>query len=246
MGDIFRRVEKKYIIDRNQYTKIKEVLKEYMEEDEYGKSTICNIYFDTDNYDLIRHSTEKPYYKDKIRLRSYNIPNQDSTVFLEIKKKCDGVVGKRRIEMQLKEFKEYLKDSESLEASNYQVKQELDYYFKYYNLTPKMYLSYDRCAYYEKNNRDFRVTFDNNILARNYDLDLEAGNEGSNILDSNYYAMEIKTLGSIPIWLVKIINDLGLQPQGFSKYGEAYTKLIINNKINIKVNGGKENVRKYF
>lgn len=229
MSEIFRRVEKKYIINKEQYKKIKETILEYMVEDQYGKSTICNVYFDTDNYDLIRHSTDKPYYKDKVRLRSYNVPNEESKVYLEIKKKCDGVVGKRRIEMKLKEFNEYLENPESLEVQNKQIKRELDYYFKYYNLKPKMYLSYIRRAYYQKDNNDFRLTFDNSILARDYNVKLEAGSEGTNILNPNYYAMEIKTLGAIPMWFVKVINEMGLKPQGFSKYGEAYRELVVEN-----------------
>ena len=84
MADIFRRVEKKYIVSEEQYKKIKEKMKENMVEDKFGKSTICNIYFDTDRYDLISHSITKPYFKEKVRLRSYNVPSMKSKVFLEI------------------------------------------------------------------------------------------------------------------------------------------------------------------
>ena len=87
MAEIFRRVEKKYIINKEQYEKILPELKKYMNEDQYGKSTICNIYFDTDQYELIRHSITKPYFKEKIRLRSYNTPNKYSKVYLEINRK---------------------------------------------------------------------------------------------------------------------------------------------------------------
>lgn len=228
MAEFFRRVEKKYIINREQYLYLKEILKEKMLEDEHGKSTICNLYFDTEQYDLIRHSITKPVFKDKVRLRSYNIPTIDSTVFLEIKRKYDGVVSKRRIEMQLSEFYQYLnKYNTNIEET--QIKKELDYYFKHYNLKPTMFLSYYRRAYYDKENRDFRVTFDSHVLAREYDLGLEQGNYGVHILEKNRYIMEIKTLGAIPMWFVKILNELKICPCGFSKYGEAYTQLILNN-----------------
>ena len=108
MAEFFRRVEKKYIINREQYLYLKEILKDKMIEDEHGKSTVCNLYLDTDQYDLIRHSITNPVYKDKVRLRSYNIPTIDSIVFLEIKRKYDGIVSKRRIEMPLSEFYQYL------------------------------------------------------------------------------------------------------------------------------------------
>lgn len=224
MADFFRRVEKKYIITRDQYLKLKEEIKDKMKEDEHGKSTICNIYFDTEQYELIRHSITKPVYKDKIRLRSYNIPTLESTIYLEIKRKCDGVVSKRRIEMTLNNFYEQLENDK---AENSQVKKELDYYFSHYNLKPTMFLSYYRRAYYDKENQDFRITFDSNIIARNYDLEIEKGNFGTNILEEDKYIMEIKTLGAIPIWFVKLLDELKICPCGFSKYGEAYTQLVL-------------------
>jgi SPX domain protein involved in polyphosphate accumulation len=226
MSEFFRRIEKKYIITREQYLALKDILKNNMIEDEHGKSTICNIYFDTDQFDLIRHSITKPVYKDKIRVRSYNTPNNDSIVYLEIKRKYTGVVSKRRIEMKLNEFYEYLNNKNSFANSN-QVKKELLYYFQFYDLKETMFISYDRRAYYDKDNRDFRITFDSNIVARNYDLKLEKGIYGNNILQENNYIMEIKTLGTIPIWLVKILNELMICPCGFSKYGEAYTQLVL-------------------
>ncbi len=228
MADIFRRIEKKYIITSNQYLNIKEQIKKYTVEDEYGKSTICNIYFDTKNYDLIRNSIEKPVYKDKVRLRSYNTPNLDTKVYLEIKKKYEGVVGKRRIELRLKEFYEYMEKKKIENIQNKQIYREIDYYFKYMNLKPTMYISYCRRAFYGKDDRDFRITFDSNILAREHELKLEKGSYGENILPINNYVMEIKTLDAMPMWSVKMLDELNIAPCGFSKYGEGYTQLILN------------------
>lgn len=226
MSEFFRRIEKKYIITKEQYLMLKDIIENKMIEDEHGKSTICNIYFDTGQFDLIRHSITKPVYKDKIRLRSYNIPTNNSIVYLEIKRKYKGEVSKRRSEMQLNEFYEYMKDKNSFAKEN-QVRKEILYYFQFYNLKEAMFVSYYRRAYYDRNNRDFRVTFDSNIIARNYDLKLEKGIYGDNILKNNKYIMEIKTLEAIPIWFVKILDELKICPCGFSKYGEAYTQLVL-------------------
>lgn len=225
MADIFRRVEKKYIITKQQYLFIKKMIEDKMIEDEHGKSTICNIYLDTENYDLIRHSISKPIFKDKIRLRSYNVPKIDSEVYLEIKRKFNGVVGKRRIKLKLEEFYDYTINKDVI--SNTQIKKELDYYFNFLKLKPTMFLSYKRRAFYDKENRDFRLTFDSEIIAREYDLNLEKGIYGSNIFEKDKYIMEIKTLGAIPIWFVRILTELKICPCGFSKYGEAYTQLIL-------------------
>ena len=231
MNDIFRRVEKKYILNKEQYEQIKKILETKVISDEYGKSTICNIYFDTGNYELISHSITKPFFKEKIRLRSYNIPNKESIVFLEIKSKADNIVGKRRIGMKFKDFNKYLEDTKSIENSNFQIKNELDYYFKKYDLSEKMFIAYDREAFYAKDDRNFRITFDSNIRARNYNLELDKGTEGENILDKDKYVMEIKTLGSIPMWFVKVLDECHIVPGSFSKYGEAYTKLVLKAQV---------------
>ncbi len=235
MAEFFRRVEKKYIINQEQYERIMAKMNGEMIEDSHGQSKICNIYFDTKNYDLISHSIQKPVYKDKVRLRSYNVPNEEDTVYLEIKRKYDGVVSKRRIEFKLKDAEEYLENKDTYHAGG-QVQNEIDYYFEHYNLVPTMFLSYDRRAYYDKNDINFRITFDTNIIARNYDLELEDGSYGTDIFEQDKYIMEIKTLGAIPMWFVNILSEEKIFPCGFSKYGEAYTQIVLN------ANGVKEYV----
>ncbi len=227
MAEFFRRVEKKYIITKEQFLYIQELMKDRMIEDEHGKSKICNVYFDTKNYDLISHSIQKPIYKDKIRLRSYNEPSENDFVFLEIKRKYDGVVSKRRVKLKLKEINKYLSGKE-IETTGTQVQNEIDYYFKHYDLHPTMFLSYDRIAYYDKDDSNFRITFDTNIKARNYNLILEKGNDGQAIFEEDKYIMELKTLGAIPMWFVEGLSRKNIFPCGFSKYGEAYTQIILN------------------
>ena len=191
MADFFRRVEKKYVINKNQYEILQKAMQDKMLEDEHGKSTIYNVYYDTEQYDLIKHSITKPIFKDKVRIRSYNAPTQNSKVYLEIKRKYDGIVSKRRIETSLEKFYENFNNQK--ETAKGQVEKELTYYFKHYRLIPTMFLSYERNAYYEKENSDFRLTFDTNIIARDYDLQMEKGNYGTVILGKDNYVMEIKT-----------------------------------------------------
>ena len=231
MSENFNRIEKKFMITKKQYEKIKEKFDEYMIPDEHGKSTICNIYFDTDNFDFIINSISKPYFKEKIRARCYNVPKEDSKVFLEIKKKIDKAGNKRRITMKLSELKKYIKDRNSVSLENVQIKRELDYYFKIFDIKEKIFVSYDREAFYGKTDRDFRITFDSNILARNYDLELNKGIYGENVIDYDKIIMEVKTLGSIPLWLVKILSEEGIKSRPFSKVGEAYKKFMRKEKF---------------
>lgn len=220
--NIFKRVEEKYLLTKEQYNKLFKNIDKYIEKDKYYETTICNIYFDNDNNDLIIDSMEKPIYKHKVRLRSYNIPKIDDDVFLEIKFKYKSIVGKRRIKLKLKEFNNYI-DKGIYDVDN-QIMKEIDYLFKLYNLNKSYYIAYDRKSYREKNNSNLRITIDTNLRSRRDNLSLELGDKGDKYFDNEMYIMEIKTLGAIPLWLVNNLSTLGIYPISFSKYGSIYMK----------------------
>lgn len=222
---VFKRVEKKYLLSEDLYQKLFEKINNYITVDTYDFSTICNIYFDTDDYLLVNRSIEKPIYKEKVRLRSYGIPKKNSKVFLEIKKKYKGVVGKRRVSAPLKEFYKYF-DTGKYPNVDTQIMNEIDYCFKFYNLKPKVFLAYDRYSYKGKDDSNFRITFDKNIRSRTDNLYLENGDNGMLLLDKNCYIMEVKTLGAYPLWFAQILSELNIYPTSFSKYGNVYKKQI--------------------
>jgi SPX domain protein involved in polyphosphate accumulation len=235
--EVFNRRETKFLIDKATYLNIQDTLLKYMELDEYNKThdfyTISNIYFDTiDNY-LIRTSLSKPKYKEKLRLRAYGVPKSDEKVYLEIKKKVCGLVNKRRTTLQLKEAYDFVRTGIKPELKNYMNKQvvnEIEYMLKLYDLQPKLYLSYDRKAMFGIENRDLRITFDTNIRTRRYDLKLESGSYGDSLLESDKWLMEVKAEKSIPIWLSKLLSENKIISSSFSKYGEEYKRMIIDNR----------------
>ena len=223
--NVFKRVEKKYLLSEDLYQKLFEKMNNYITVDTYDFSTICNIYFDTDDYLLVNRSIEKPIYKEKVRLRSYGVPKKNSKVFLEIKKKYKGVVGKRRVSAPLKEFYKYFNTGKYPNVDT-QIMNEINYCFKFYNLKPKVFLAYDRYSYKGKDDSNFRITFDKNIRSRTDNLYLEKGDNGMLLLDKNCYIMEVKTLGAYPLWFVQILSELNIYPTSFSKYGNVYKKQI--------------------
>lgn len=227
--NIFKRYEIKYLLTMEQKEQIKEAMAGYMSADTYGRSTICNIYYDTPDFLLARRSIERPVYKEKLRLRSYGIPGPDSTVFVELKKKYQSVVYKRRISMKEDAAIRYLNGEEK--ASDTQITREMDYFLKFYqNLQPKVVISYEREAFYARNDHEFRVTFDENILWRDYDLSLLKGAYGEPVLRSGQALMEIKTGGAIPIWMSRLLNENQIYKASFSKYGSAYKIIYRKNK----------------
>lgn len=222
-GNIFRRVEKKYLLTKEEKDNLFNLIWPYIEEDKYFKSIISNIYFDTVDNDIIINSIDKPIFKEKLRLRSYTVPvDMDSEVFLEIKRKFKGVVGKRRVSLKLKEFYDFY-DNRDYEKS--QIFEEIRYAFDYYGLVPKIFVGYDRVSYKGKDDEGLRITFDSNLRSRFDNLRLEYGDTGDNYFDCDMYIMEIKTLGAMPFWLVDSLSKLKIYPTSFSKVGRIYSSL---------------------
>ena len=224
--NIFKRYEMKYLISRAQYERLKEGMGPYMTGDSFGRSVICNIYFDTLDFLLIRRSIDHPVYKEKLRLRSYGIAQPDSRVFVELKKKYDAVVYKRRVPMKEYEAMAYLLEGQR-ENQQGQILKEIDYALAYYkSLEPAMFLSYRREAFYGKENREFRITFDEKIQWREYDLSLCYGDYGTPLLKKEQVLMEIKTGTSIPLWMTALLSQNHIYKTTFSKYGTAYRSLM--------------------
>ncbi len=217
----FERVECKFLLTESQRDAFLAEIADRLTPDAYGKSTICNLYFDTPDYRLIRTSLEKPVYKEKLRLRSYGQVKEGGTTFAEIKKKYKGIVYKRRIVLPQDTAMHFLCDREPIPPS--QIGREIDYLFEYYReLAPRVYLSYEREAFYDKDDDTLRFTFDRNILYRREDLSLTSPVYGHPLLREDQVLMEIKTAGAIPLWVVQALSRNRIYKSSFSKYGNAY------------------------
>ncbi|MFV0520086.1 MAG: polyphosphate polymerase domain-containing protein [Lachnospirales bacterium] len=222
-----QRFEKKYVITEEQYLMLKERLKDITERDEFGDTTIYNIYYDTPDFKLIRKSLTKPAYKEKFRVRSYGLANENTQIFAEIKKKYLGVVYKRRIpfKFSLLEKSDYSEVRQAINKGERQILDEMAWLFEVYEgLTPKMFISYDREPLFTTDSSGIRITFDSNILYRTDNLTLDKDLGGTAILPEGMRVLELKAGDSIPIWISNILNELKIYPVSYSKYGTAYQK----------------------
>ena len=231
--DVFQRIETKYLLNEDQYRTLQMRLKNIAEEDAYGETSILNIYFDTPEYQLINTSLEKPAYKEKLRLRSYGVPELNTGTFIEIKKKYKGIVYKRRIKMTYAESIAYLYDRQPAKEPS-QISCEIDYFFKHYQgIRPMMAISYDRIAMSGIYDPALRITFDKNIKWRTEKLDLQTGSDGQDILQPGQYLMELKIAGAISLELARIFSELNIRQISFSKYGKAYLEYMLPQYENI-------------
>jgi len=223
---IFQRYEKKYLLDERQLLSLLAKLKDQMQQDAFGVHTISNIYYDTENYDLIRTSLDKPVYKEKLRIRGYGTIKESSKVFLEIKKKYKGIVYKRRIALPCWEAQEWMLKGRAPRQKQ-QITAEIEWFLKIYALMPKVFLAYDRSAWFGNEDSELRVTFDQNIRFRDSALDLTKGSWGIPLLSPKQTLMEIKIPGAMPLWLARELSNLSVTPISFSKYGECYKNYLI-------------------
>ncbi len=224
---IFKRHELKYSLTKKQYEQLCLCMENHMVLDSYGRHKISNVYFDTDNFSIIRHSIEKPKYKEKLRLRVYGQPSEDTVSFIELKKKYDGVVYKRRLQSTQSDAMSYLCNNAELEDTS-QIKKEVDYFKGAHDsLSPSIYLSYEREAYYSPDDENFRITFDFNIKMRDVDISPYESNQDIKVLSDDIVVLEVKTVKGLPFWFVDFLGKNSLYKTSFSKYGTAYNNFIL-------------------
>ena len=248
MGEIavqknFRRFEEKYLLTEEKFALLDQQLREYLIPDQFGRHTICNIYFDTDSFDMISWSLDKPMYKEKFRIRSYGVPSDEDQVFAEIKKKFEKIVYKRRIAATWQEVQDLIQNGRHTHADlsakgmrqleqqnkrNEQIENEIIWFMKRHQVRPKAFIGYDREAYTVRGEPELRLTLDRNLRYRTTDLDLRKGDQGDLIMPENPIVMEIKYPGTAPVWLSKMLSQLEIFPITFSKYGTCYKRHLLD------------------
>lgn len=222
-GNTFERFEEKYLLSTPQYQAIMAGLRGRMQPDIFGRSTVSSIYYDTPDYRLIRTSLDKPDYKEKLRVRVYGTPTAETKAFVELKKKVDGIVYKRRVEMSIAQANLLLSGKRTEQDT--QITRELQYFVRFYQPQPSVFLSYRRVAYTGADS-GLRITFDDDIRFRTNALRLTAGIWGQELLAPGMTLMEIKAPGAMPLWLCELLNQNRVYPSSFSKYGTCYRDYI--------------------
>ena len=246
-GDTFERKEKKYLVTAEQCRAIKEALASHMRLDDYGATRIDSLYLDTPDRSLICRSLEKPVYKEKMRIRSYGPFSEARSVFVEIKKKYKGIVYKRRVIMSTEGARAFYSGELSyeeacaqfpLEGTNpekmlapgkVQIAREIDAFLhRYEGLAPSMLISCLREAWcpLDPDDEDCvdRITFDEDICY--VDLMNPSSAQRCRVTGPDQVVMEIKCAGGYPVWLCDLLTEVGAFPRSFSKYGNAYKRVL--------------------
>lgn len=217
---VFKRYELKYLLTQEQYLRVRAEMENRLSPDVFGKTVIQSLYYDTADDRLVRASAEKPVFKEKLRLRAYGLSDGEKDVYIEMKRKYDGVVYKRRVACKEDEAADIF----SGKCPDSQIGKELEYFIRFYGkLSPRMLILYDREAFTDENS-DLRVTFDKNVRYRMTDLNLHTSLDGNALLQSGTVLMELKSGTAFPLWLCEMLCREDIKKQSFSKYGAAYER----------------------
>ena len=222
----FKRYEQKYLVSAAQFEKLWERLAPYLTPDRYYESTVLSLYYDDEVFSMIRASIEKPIYKEKLRLRSYGVPGEESEVFVELKKKFKGLVQKRRVRLTEREAMDWLAGGEAPDDT--QIVHEIDWVLRKQPLYPTVLIACDRHAFVARDDPELRVTVDSSVRWRETELNLSAGTHGEELLHDGQKLVEIKLPQSAPLWLAEILSECRAFPTGFSKYGSCYTNKLVS------------------
>lgn len=235
----FKRKETKYVLEEGDYLALMALIGDKLEEDEYPYSHIESIYYDTPDWRMINRSMEKPLYKEKLRVRVYGQAHEGCTAFVELKKKFDGIVYKRRIGMSLEgalaflngmDFDEAMaafppaSDQLELEPTwrDRQIAREIRACAdRWQPLVPSMIISVDRTSLRASDGSGVRMTFDFDSRWRNTQLSFGEA-LGSPLMGPGQVILEIKAQGSYPLWLVHALDRAKIYPVSNTKYGRAY------------------------
>ncbi len=218
-----QRHEIKFLLTEEQYTRLLPLLSEHMTPDPYGSYEVRSLYYDTDDYAIIRACLDHPRYKEKFRLRSYGAPRADTPVFAEIKKKCKGITYKRRVDLPFSSVPAFLSGDYDPDE-NEQITKEIRWFLGRSHPVPKVLIRYDREPYEGVTEPLLRVTFDRNVQWRTDHPDLAEDAGGTPLLPEGTIIMEIKTPDTLPLWLWPLLSDEVMYRNVFSKYRVCYER----------------------
>ncbi|WP_283409321.1 polyphosphate polymerase domain-containing protein [Anoxynatronum buryatiense] len=237
----FNRHEFKYVISEETATQMLEAIEPHMKRDRHTNETahyrISSLYFDTRENLFHDEYLRAEQFRQKLRLRVYNQPTLMDPCFFEIKKKFKGFVSKRRARLTLKSVYDWLADRITLQdlceafPLEAHVLREIGFLRQHYRLEPRVVIAYIRQAHVGIFDEDLRVTMDRQLTRRTTLLEPHLGCDPAHddlYLPTGRVVLEVKSSGTIPLWLAGTLSRLSCRKQAFSKYSTSYSPPEVN------------------
>lgn len=196
---------------------------------------VRSLYFDSNFRHSLLEKRDGIGIRRKLRIRYYPDYHKGDQeyVFIEIKKKINDNVAKSRVYVPLEKSLSILDNNHPEAKAFYKTAstqdkntlKEIWFLYKKFNLKPVCIVSYKRQPFLSKVEKSFRLTFDRNVMVRNYNFDLHFGGGPKLIVPRSICIMEVKFNNFIPNWAIKIIHKNDCIQYKISKYAAGLAKI---------------------
>lgn len=233
------RYERKYLVPNRDLEALRKSFEPFVEPDvfadqnsKYPEYTVRSIYLDSPQLNSLMEKVEGLEIRRKLRIRGYDqLDDNNTDVFLEIKRKEGNRIAKNRALIPFASLKEILEwGFDENTTKILQNRKMLDdgsrfmFQMKRNHQQPVNLIVYDREPYHGKFDPGIRITFDKNVRSRfrpGFE-DLFADSDFTNIWPE-HFVLEIKYFEPpMPRWAKHIVQEYKLSSQALSKYAEGY------------------------
>lgn len=207
--------EEKFLLDQETSLAIQDAVKGTLQVDPHsqnGQYQITSVYFDTPGLDVFHRNPG--YETHKYRVRRYG---NEEILHLERKSKKAGRVWKCRTTVQWNPQHESQRDHFSFSVSPAAEWFHRD--LSSLNLNPACVITYSRKAWVgSSSNGPIRLTMDRSALWKKTTSPIpHLIQDGANLFPG-HCVLELKFLGSMPVYFKELISRFQLDPTGLSKY----------------------------
>jgi SPX domain protein involved in polyphosphate accumulation len=201
---------------------------------------ICSLYLDSSDLRLYQQTVAGEKDRFKLRVRSYS-DAPDAPVFLEVKRKQNSIVRKRRVALARNVARDWLRGGIALAAPS-AARQDADYFRTHQSLIdarPVVRIRYVREAYVSSGGDPVRITVDTELM-HVVTLEDDFGMESTRWLRTPVRGpiLELKFTNRFPGWVHELVRCLGLKQQAVPKYGWSVDHLLYEERTAALALGG--------
>lgn len=225
----FNRYELKYVLRFDEYRRLSDRLREFMNPDSHGDADgfypVTSLYYDSPGHACFWSKIDGVKFRRKLRVRAYgrlSRGERPDRAFAEIKQRVNKTVQKRRLSLPLDEALALCAGDEPPDfpdPADLEVALEIQYLALSLDMAPVCVVSYLRQAFqggtYEAG---LRITFDVNLKSRIHDLGVHRSDGDRPFLPRDLCVMEIKVNERIPLWLTSLLGAYECVLTRVSKY----------------------------
>ncbi len=230
------RYEHKYYISDDQVDKLREMVSCFTKLDSYADSlpgkeyTVRSIYFDSPDFECYTTKIDGIKNRKKLRLRGYNEESDDSTVFLEIKRKYEVPLFKHRAPVPFNDALKLFKGGQAEELVrntkkfNHAVDDTKRFFYQMHtmHMKPVITVIYEREPFLSRiddQDNNLRITIDKNLRSVAYPaLDELYDEKHIRYAIKGYTILEVKFNKYCPSWVKPILANFHLHRESASKY----------------------------